>query len=82
MTNAANKWIKKAFIKLRLEYGGKCHFCGSKINLVFAHRRKTPIIKDRPLKKAGRKERYYDIKRHPKAYFLTCRKHNKTAQGK
>lgn len=79
MANATNEWIKEQRRKLVKLYGGKCFFCGSTRFLVFAHRYKTPILDLRKSGGAGRKERYYDVIQHPKAYLLTCRKHNKKA---
>ena len=79
MTNATNQWIKTQRKKLIKLFGGKCYFCGSTRFLVFAHRWTTPILEARKQGKAGRKERFYDVVNHPKAYLLTCRKHNKMA---
>lgn len=81
MTNAGNLLVKQKRRNLIKAFGGKCVFCGTTKNLVFAHRYPTPIIEARKEGKAGRKERLYDVIKHKKAYLLTCRKHNKLAEG-
>jgi len=70
MTNRANQWIKKAFQKLREFFGGKCQECGRTDRLEFAHIGETPL--SRKGRGRGRKERYYDILRHPLCYKLLC----------
>ena len=63
-----NHWIKKARKKLIEKFGGKCSFCGAKIDLQFAHRTDTDLTG----KGRGRKERYYDVVKNPDAYILLC----------
>lgn len=69
MTNKTNAWIKKAFQKLREEFGGCCRICESKDDLEFAHRRDNGFKG----KGRGRKERYYNIKNNPSDYALLCK---------
>lgn len=68
MTNRSNKWIKKAFQRLRVQFGGCCKECGTTENLQFAH------IRDNGFSGSGRgrKERYYNIKNNPLDYVLLC----------
>lgn len=71
MGNKANQWIKGKFEELRQSRGNKCDICGGKPTkkdpLQFYHIRKTPLS---GIAHRGRKERYYDILRHPKSYGL------------
>ena len=68
MTNYMNKWIKKAFQKLRDEFGGCCQKCKDTENLEFAH------VLDNEFngRGRGRKERYYNIKNNKQDYILLC----------
>lgn len=68
MTNKANRWIKRKLIELRNQFGGKCEDCDTWENLEFAHKEHTKLSG----KGRGRKERYYDIKKHPDKYMLVC----------
>lgn len=77
MTNAPNRWVKKAIPDLKREMGGKCEYrgCGERrlSYLEFAHTRKTPISGTGP---RGRKEKVADIHAHPNSYALYCSKHH------
>lgn len=73
MGNPANEWIKKRRKRLLEEWGGECLFCGSTENLQFAHLEETEV-------KGwgrGRKERIYDVIRHPDCYVLLCSKNHR-----
>lgn len=77
LTNAANKWVKRALLEEKRKMGGKCKHrgCGEKrlSKLEFAHIRKTPISGTGP---RGRKEKLADVHKHPKSYTLRCKKHH------
>jgi hypothetical protein len=68
MTNRHNILIRKQFDELKKLFGGKCWNCGSTANLQFAHKKETGLNG----RGRGRKERYYDIKKHPDCYILLC----------
>jgi hypothetical protein len=76
LTNETNKWIAKAFIKLRKDYGDRCYFCSSTFQLEFAHVLPTKLNG----RGRGRKERYYDIINNRDKYLLTCKNHNYLAE--
>lgn len=78
MTNQSNKWIKKAMIKLRAEFGGYCQTCKSKEDLEFAHIKATDLNGWG----RGRKERYYDIKKNKDSYRLLCKSCHKELDKK
>jgi hypothetical protein len=74
MANRANEWIKEKLRELRSRRGNKCAICGEGGNsrtLQFCHVRKTPLS---GISHRGRKERYYDIIKHPRSYILAHRK--------
>lgn len=58
-------------LELIQEWGGSCCFCPEQDPelLEFAHVSLTEL-KGRG---RGRKERYYDVKKHPEAYLLMCK---------
>jgi hypothetical protein len=68
MTNRQNIHIRKQMDKLKEKFGGRCWNCGSTVNLQFAHIKETDING----RGRGRKERYYDIIKHPESYALLC----------
>ena len=72
MTNRINKWIKKKIVELREAMGGRCSnlLCPTPTeNLEFAHIEPTGIEGWG----RGRKERYYDVIKHPDCYILLCK---------
>ncbi len=75
MTNEANRWIKQAFhdLKASFPYRCRCRFCKNAPigKLEFSHERATALSHGA---KRGRKEKYYDIKNHPKSYRLRTRR--------
>lgn len=71
MANAANEWIKEKIKRLR--GWSKCAICGSTENVEFAHIKPTKLRG----KGRGRKERYYDLIRHPESYRPLCSKHHR-----
>ncbi len=73
MSNRSNRWIIQAFRDLRIEFGNKCAYCGTRRQLQFAHIQPTGLNGTG----RGRKERYYDIVNHKDSYVLLCRKHHK-----
>jgi hypothetical protein len=77
LTNAANKWVKKAIPAQKRKMGGKCQHknCGEKrlSYLQFSHVSSTPICRSGP---RGRKEKLADVRAHPAAYRLKCHKHH------
>lgn len=74
MTNYTNEWIAKKFSELRELYGGVCNHpnCKTTKNLEFAHIEPTDLSG----RGRGRKERYYDIVKHPSHYVLLCKYHH------
>lgn len=75
MTNYANRWIKAVFddLKTHFPYVCKCKLCKGtpRREMEFSHERATELSHGAP---RGRKEKYYDIKRHPKSYKLRSHK--------
>ncbi len=69
MPNATNIWVRKAFDRLKQEFGDRCMTCESEENLEFAHVFPTDLTG----RSRGRKERYYDIKNNKECYVLLCR---------
>jgi len=71
LTTYNNQKAREGLRKLREERGGKCQFCKSTKKLQFAHihGKETSISGHNS---RGRKERYYDIKKHPDCYVLLC----------
>jgi len=69
MTNRVNEWIKKAMVRLRNSFANCCLYCGGEEKLEFAHVNPT----DLKGWGRGRKERYYDIVKHPDDYVLFCK---------
>lgn len=73
MTNAANEYAKLLAKRLKGERGNKCEVQGcNRRNLEWAHIHRTPISG----KHRGRKEKLYDILKHPKCYRLLCHYHH------
>lgn len=68
MTNYMNKFVRRKIDELKDEYGGKCWNCGSTSNLQFAHIKETELNG----RSRGRKERLYDVMKHPDCYALLC----------
>ena len=68
MTNRQNRAIIQRRIKLIKEFGGQCIHCTATEALEFAHTKPTEL-KGRG---RGRKERVYDVIKHPDAYILLC----------
>lgn len=75
MTSNTNRRMKEVlFPELRLKMGGRCSNpeCPTPTEeLQFAHVAETPLSKIS--RGRGRKERYYDIKKHPDSYRLMCK---------
>jgi hypothetical protein len=75
--NPANEWAKKKIPEMKRERGGRCEFkgCGeTRLNkLEFVHVEETPISRTGS---RGRKEKIADIRAHPEAYRLECKKHH------
>jgi len=72
LTNLSNLWFKGKIAGLRKQRNNLCAICKKKGNsrtLEFAHIHRTPITRQ----PRGRKERYYDILKHPKSYILAHR---------
>ena len=79
MGNQVNEWIKKRRKRLLEEWGGECLFCGSTEKLEFAHLKETELNG----RGRGRKERLYDVIKHPDSYVLLCNKnHREFDEGK
>lgn len=79
MGNTTNEWAKERRKRLLEEWGGQCLFCGKRGKLEFAHLEETEL-KGRG---RGRKERLYDVIRHPNSYVLLCKKnHRELDRGK
>lgn len=72
MGKRQNKWVKRKLAELRLARGNKCAYCGSIVDLEFAH------VHDKNTRLNGRSrgmiKRYYDIKKNPDCYVLLCGK--------
>lgn len=70
-----NVWIKKIRPRLENQFGGVCQElgCTQTQRLHFAHLKPTSLNG----RGRGRKERYFDIKKHPKHYLLLCKRHHK-----
>jgi len=62
----------RLFNELRQAFGGKCVVCGQLYSLEFAHLKETGLDGEG----RGQRKRYYDIKNHPDAYTLMCKKHH------
>ena len=75
MPNRKNIWIRQKLDELQ-RLNPKCMFCGTTKNLDF-----VPINNNGTFR--GRKERYYDIIRHPRNYIRLCRRcHSKWSRNK
>ena len=68
MANRANEWIKRRWKQLVEDSGGKCAQCPSTEHLEFAHLEPTGLSGAG----RGRKERLYNILKHPEKYVLLC----------
>src|SRR2546427_384454 len=76
MGNRQNVWIEKKMRKLRRTFG--CGRCGTHILIEFAHLTETKVNG----KGRGRKERFYDILKHPEAYAPLCHEHHEMFDAK
>ena len=76
MTSNVNKWLRKKFNELKLNFPHVCDECDhcpyDKIEMEFAHLKPTKVSG----MGRGRIERYYDIKNNMDSYILTCHEHN------
>lgn len=68
MANRANEWTKRRWKQLIEDSGGKCAQCPNTEALEFAHLEPTGLRG----RSRGRKERLYDILKHPEKYVLLC----------
>ena len=66
MANYTNEWIKKRKHEIMLNV--ICIKCGSIENLEYAHIKPTGLSG----MGRGRKERFYDLLRHPDSYIVLC----------
>jgi len=76
MANQTNELIKNKMIELREAMGGRCSnpLCPTPTeNLEFAHTKRTGLSGWG----RGRKERYYDVLKHPDCYILFCKECHK-----
>lgn len=68
MANRANEYVKRRWQQLIDDSGGKCGQCGQTYDLEFAHLEPTGLNG----KGRGRKERLFNILKHPESYVLLC----------
>lgn len=68
MANLRNEYVKRRWLRLIEEYGGKCHMCERRWDLEFAHLEPTACQG----MGRGKRKRLEDILRHPTAYLLLC----------
>lgn len=71
--NAVRDWLNKKWWDLRMQFGNRCEMCGDPFGLEFAHLVPTKRIG----LGRGKKAQYYDIKNHPDAYMLLCKRCHK-----
>ena len=76
MTNRTNRWIREKLDELKR---GHCQICGN-----WSPRREMAHVQPTGLNGLGRgrKERYYDYKKHPESYKLLCHKCHKKLDGR
>ncbi len=68
MANRMNEYVKRRWKQLIEDSGGKCAQCPSAEKLEFAHLEPTGLRG----RGRGRKERLFDILKHPEKYVLLC----------
>lgn len=68
MANRSNEYVKRRWKQLIEDSGGKCAQCPSTERLEFAHLEPTGLRG----RGRGRKNRLFDILKHPEKYVLLC----------
>lgn len=68
MGTRMNEYVKRRWIKLVNEFGGRCGLCGSIFDLEFAHMQPTECLG----KGRGKSRRLFDILKNKTSYQLLC----------